>query len=167
MGDIFTRCVCVCPILCHPGSSLHVILQARILDLVISSSRESSQPRDWTPISWVSSIAGRFSTTVPPGKPILPGEVMWKWGFGYHSLISVQQSRQNSRYERREEAKDDSTFSLIRPRDDICYLLCFKVIVQEIFDHIDLPVKLKSVKRQSFYRWEWEDRERWRTRREE
>ena len=60
-------CVCVlcvqsCPVLhdpmdCSPpGSSVHGILQARILDQVaISFSRGSFQPRDET---WVSSIAG-------------------------------------------------------------------------------------------------------------
>ena len=43
-----------------PGSSVHRILQARILEWVaISFSRESSQPRDRT---WVSCIAGRFFT---------------------------------------------------------------------------------------------------------
>ena len=43
-----------------PGSSVHGILQARILEWVaISFSRESSQPRDWT---WVSCIAGGFLT---------------------------------------------------------------------------------------------------------
>ena len=43
-----------------PGSSVHRILQAKILEWVaISSSRGSSWPRDWT---WVSCIAGRFFT---------------------------------------------------------------------------------------------------------
>ena len=48
-----------CPTLrCHecspPGSSVHGILQARILEQVaISSSRGSSQPRDWTCISCI------------------------------------------------------------------------------------------------------------------
>ena len=43
-----------------PGSSLHGILQARILEWVaISFSRESSQPRDQT---WVSCIEGRCFT---------------------------------------------------------------------------------------------------------
>ena len=49
-----------CPTLCNlvdcslPGSSVHGILQARILEWVaISSSRGSSQPRDWTLISCV------------------------------------------------------------------------------------------------------------------
>ena len=43
-----------------PGSSVHGILQARILEWVaIPFSKEPSQPRDWT---WVSCIAGRFFT---------------------------------------------------------------------------------------------------------
>ena len=50
-----------------PGSSVHGILQARILEWVaISFPRGSSQPRDWTQVSLV---AGRFFTTEPPGKP--------------------------------------------------------------------------------------------------
>ena len=55
-----------CPTLCDPmdcsppGSSVHEIFQATILEWVsISSSRGSSQPRDWT---WVSCTAGRFCT---------------------------------------------------------------------------------------------------------
>ena len=51
------------PILCDPmdyslpGSSVHGIFQARILEWVtISFSRRSSPPRDWT---WVSQIVGR------------------------------------------------------------------------------------------------------------
>ena len=40
-----------------PGSSVHGILQSRILEWVaISFSRGSSQPRDWTSISYVSCI---------------------------------------------------------------------------------------------------------------
>ena len=43
-----------------PGSSIHGILQARVLEWVaISFSRGSSQPRDWT---WISHIAGRCFT---------------------------------------------------------------------------------------------------------
>ena len=49
-----------------PGSSVHWILQARILEWVaISSSRGSSQPKDQT---HVSCIAGGFFTTDPPWK---------------------------------------------------------------------------------------------------
>ena len=54
-----------------PGSSVHGISQARILKWVaISSSRGSSQPRNWTCISCVSCLAGRFFTTEPAGKPM-------------------------------------------------------------------------------------------------
>ena len=43
-----------------PGSSLHGILQERMLEWVaIPFSRRSTWPRDWT---WVSHIAGRFFT---------------------------------------------------------------------------------------------------------
>ena len=50
-----------------PGSSVHGILQARILEWVaIPFSRGSSQPRNQTEVSW---IAGRFFTTEPPEKP--------------------------------------------------------------------------------------------------
>ena len=49
-----------------PGSFVHGILQARILEWVaISSSRVSSQPRDWT---WVSCIAGRLFTNWATGE---------------------------------------------------------------------------------------------------
>ena len=56
----------LCPTLCDPmdyslpGSSVHGIFQARVLEWVaISFSRGCSQPRDWT---WVSHIAGRRFT---------------------------------------------------------------------------------------------------------
>ena len=54
----------LCPTLCDPvdcslpGSSVHEILQARIL-LAMPSFRGSSQPRDWTQVSW---IVGRHFT---------------------------------------------------------------------------------------------------------
>ena len=55
------------PTLCYPmdcsppGSSVHGILQARILEWVaMSSSRGSSQPRDQTCVSYVSCIGRRF-----------------------------------------------------------------------------------------------------------
>ena len=54
-----------CPTLCDPmdcgppDSSVHGILQARILWVVSPFSRESSQPRDWTQVSH---IASRFLT---------------------------------------------------------------------------------------------------------
>ena len=53
-----------------PGSSIHGILQARILEWVaIFSSRGSSWPRDQTHVSWVSYIVSRFFTE-QPGRPV-------------------------------------------------------------------------------------------------
>ena len=50
-----------------PGSSVHGISQARILEWVaVSFSRVSSWPRDWTHVSF---LAGKFFNTEPPGKP--------------------------------------------------------------------------------------------------
>ena len=63
-------CLTLCdPMDCSlPGSSVHGIFQARILEwLAISFSRGSSWPRDRTHISC---ITGRFFITEPPGKPI-------------------------------------------------------------------------------------------------
>ena len=85
------------------GSSVHGILQARILEWVaISFSRGSSRPRDWTQVSC---IASRLFTSEPPGKPLplsgwqlFPGMLMsycfqstsskdheniLKWGYRY------------------------------------------------------------------------------------
>ena len=70
-------CVCVqsCPTLFYlmdcslPGSSVHGILQARILEwAIISYFRGSSWPWDRTWVSFVSYISGRFFTTGPPRK---------------------------------------------------------------------------------------------------
>ena len=47
-----------------PGSSVHGIFQARILEWVaVPSSRGSSWPRDWTHASYISALAGRFLIT--------------------------------------------------------------------------------------------------------
>ena len=66
----------LCSTLCDPmdcsppGSSVHGIIQARTLEwVVISLSRGSSQPKDWTRISCISCTAGRFFTIEPLGKP--------------------------------------------------------------------------------------------------
>ena len=67
----------LCPALCNaidhspPGSSVCGILQAGILEwLGIPCSRESSQPKDWACISYISSV-GRWVLLplAPPGKP--------------------------------------------------------------------------------------------------
>ena len=65
-------CLTLCdPVDCSlPGSSVHEILQARILEWVaMPSSRGSSQPRGRTHFSCGSWTAGRFLTAGPSGKP--------------------------------------------------------------------------------------------------
>ena len=61
------------PTLCNPmdcslpGSSVHGMLQARILEWVaMPLSKGSSSPWDRT---WISHIVGRFLPSEPPGKP--------------------------------------------------------------------------------------------------
>ena len=55
-----------------PDSSVHGILQARILEWVATSfSREPSQPRDWTHVSCVSCIASRLYHLTHQGSPNL------------------------------------------------------------------------------------------------
>ena len=68
-----------------PGSSVHGILQVRILEWVaMPSSRGSSQPRDWTCIS---SIGRHVSLPLaPPGKPAYKEVIKVKWGHrGYNT----------------------------------------------------------------------------------
>ena len=75
-------CVCVCAysvvsdslwphgLYSLPGSSVHGVFQARILQwAAISSSRGSSLSKDWNFISCISFTAGRFFTAEPWGKP--------------------------------------------------------------------------------------------------
>ena len=62
---------CECIDYTLPGTSVHGIFQARVLEWVdISFSRESSQPRDWTHIC----MAGSSLPTEPSGKPPCLGE---------------------------------------------------------------------------------------------
>ena len=67
-----------CPTLCDPvdcsppGSSVHGILQARILEWVaISFSRGSSQPRDWTQVSCIAGRRFNLWTTREAPKPTM------------------------------------------------------------------------------------------------
>ena len=63
--SVTNSCQTLCdPMDCgSPGSSVHGILQARVVEWVaISFSRGSSWPRDRTPVSYVSCTAGRFFT---------------------------------------------------------------------------------------------------------
>ena len=102
-----------------PGSCVHGIVQARILEWVaISPSRESSQPRAWTGIFYVSCIAAAAAKSPqscltlrdpidssPPGSPV-PGILQartlewvaisfsneWKWKVKVKSLSRVRPS---------------------------------------------------------------------------
>ena len=79
------RCCCcivtkLCLTLCNPmecsssGSSVNGISQATILEWVaIFFSSGFSQPRDRTPVSCISCLAGKFFTTEPQGKPSKTG----------------------------------------------------------------------------------------------
>ena len=83
-----------------PGSSVHGILQARILECIATPfSRGYSQPRDRTHISYVSCIAGGFCATELPGKafawyfypivdlmPVLPFVAVTPDGAVVHSI---------------------------------------------------------------------------------
>ena len=109
-------CVCksmqLCPTLCDPmdrsppGSSVHDILQARILMWVaMPSSKGSSQPKDWTCVFYVSCIGrqvhsvGNESTCnteegfdpwigkIPWTKERLPTPVFWPGEF--HGLYYI------------------------------------------------------------------------------
>ena len=90
----------LCPTLCDPmdcslpGSSVHGILQARVLEWgAIAYSKGSSRPRDPTRIS---RIAGRFFIAEPPGKivtkscPIL----VTTWTVAYQAPLSMGFSRE-------------------------------------------------------------------------
>ena len=81
MSMWWNACVCAkslqsCPTLCDSvdcslsGSSVHGILQARILQWVaMPSSRGSSRPRDWTCVFYISCIEAGSLSLALPGKP--------------------------------------------------------------------------------------------------
>jgi len=64
-----------------PSSSVHRILQARILEWVaISYSRGFSWPRDRTGLLAVSpALAGEFFAPEPPGKPLGKEVLLFLW----------------------------------------------------------------------------------------
>ena len=69
-SEVAQSCTTLCdPIDCSlPGSSIHGISQARILEWVASSfSRGSSRPRDGTQVGHIAGSG--FTCSVPPGKP--------------------------------------------------------------------------------------------------
>ena len=69
VSDLLWPPLTVCSL---PGSFVRLISQTRILEWVaISSSKWPFQPRNWTHVSCISCIGGRFFTIVPTGKPHL------------------------------------------------------------------------------------------------
>ena len=98
-----SMCACVYmharlyPTFCHsmnfspPGSSIHGILQARILEWVaIPFSKGSSQSRERTHISCVSCTASRFFTTEPRGK-LKVHKVLWERAEVLHNYPSTRE----------------------------------------------------------------------------
>ena len=93
----FLNLVCVliaklCPTLCDPmdckppSSSVHRILQARILEWVtVPFSRGSSQPRDWI---WVSCVTGRFFTNRAT-KEALKVKRVYKFSISQHVQLRL------------------------------------------------------------------------------
>ena len=84
-----------CPLDCSPpGSSVHGILQARILEWVaMPSSRASFWPRDQTHISCVFCDAGKFFTAEPAGKPYISSTI---GSIIYRHMISQVKSLKRS-----------------------------------------------------------------------
>ena len=89
-----------CSTLCNPmdysplGSSVHGILQARILEwIIIPFSRGSSQPRDWTQVSCT---AGRFFTVWATREDCLMSFISSNIQFIWISLVVSNMSFQAS-----------------------------------------------------------------------
>jgi len=61
-----------------PDSSVHGILQTRIMEWLAMLSRGSSLLRDGTQVSF---LAGRFFTAEPPGKPQFVLYPLLSWDF--------------------------------------------------------------------------------------
>ena len=73
-----------------PGSSVHEIIQARILEWVaISFSRGSSQPKDQSPSPVSPALAGTFFTTEPPEMIVSVDFYNWN-GKLYVNYVSIK-----------------------------------------------------------------------------
>ena len=109
-----------------PGSSVHRVLKARILEWVsMTFSRGSSSPRDWT---WVSCTAGSFftmwATKEASGLVLVYAQVQWSplgiwmkemkvhslpWAFGFPQVIEWW-----------------STMSQMRVRQELVYNISYR-----------------------------------------
>ena len=106
-----------CPTLCNPmdcsppGSSVHGILQARILEWVtMLSTRGSSWPRDWTHFSYVSYIGRR---------------VLYHWCHLGSLLIplAICKGDYESRHSSKENSSKQVEFSLVSTFPPFCFTL--------------------------------------------
>ena len=96
VGSVAQLCLTICDPVDYspPGSSVHGIFHAIILEWVaISSSRRSAQCRDWTCTFCIFTLACWFFTTVPPRKPSLECSIAYKilallsWSFSELLLL--------------------------------------------------------------------------------
>ena len=87
-AKLLQSCLTLCnPMDCHPwGSSVHGIVQARILEWITTpSSRGSSPSKDWTLVFCGSCRAGRFFTAEPTREVLSPHKAfllcpLCRWG---------------------------------------------------------------------------------------
>ena len=112
-------CLTLCnPMDCSPpGSSVHGILQARILEWVaMSFSRGSSWPRDQTQVSCT---AGRFFISEPPGKPMGDSQILQtdKRGAVWSRLLALWES--------------DTSQSPYQLAHIIIFILCFPELLHQ------------------------------------
>ena len=98
------RCVCVFSGVQHMdysplGFFVHVIFQVRTLDwAAISFSSRSSQPRNKTPVSWVSALAGGFFTTSTTWETLIILKCLGREGgsLGPYGLPATHSKRRTS-----------------------------------------------------------------------
>ena len=101
-GNVCVKVTQSCPTLCNPmdyslpHSSVHRILQARILEWVaIPFSRGSSRPRDWSHVSCVSALQADSLPSETPGKSqtqtwiLAPGPCYWPLHFPDSMLLQL------------------------------------------------------------------------------
>ena len=117
-----------CPTLCDPmdcsspGSFVHGILQARLLEWVATdSSRGSSWPRNRTCVSYTSCMAGRFFTICATWED-------WLWGHEINCVKRLNRSRH------RADSSPAGFLSLLLPSSTFPYLLCMPRKLQSFPD---------------------------------
>ena len=126
LGANFVVCACSINQPCDamdcspPGSCVHGILQARILEWVaMPSSRGSSQPRAR---AQVSCIAGGFFTTELPGKPKYPFCYTSNSNWNYYlkkDILKIHLGN-NNKYQKHIKATDKHTEICSVMYDSLC-----------------------------------------------